>query len=104
MRSLLLERSLTFSMCRSTQPHRILGRFARTRWSCALAELPQRCVRRCLCVVAQGLRDELGSVVILVVLYMMQGVPLGLTMGAMCAPCQHSSGFVSRRGSCSGCE
>lgn len=38
-------------------------------------------------VVAQGLRDELGSVVILVVLYMMQGVPLGLTMGAMCAPC-----------------
>ena len=42
-----------------------------------------------------GLRDELGSVVILVVLYMMQGVPLGLTMGAMCVPTQSSSSLVA---------
>ena len=55
------------------------------------------------CVLAQGLWDELGSVVILVVLYMMQGVPLGLTMGAMCAPCLHSSLYVSSRGSSLGC-
>ena len=42
-----------------------------------------------------GLRDELGSVVILVVLYMMQGVPLGLTMGAMCVPTQASRSLVA---------
>ena len=55
------------------------------------------------CVLAQGLWDELGSVVILVVLYMMQGVPLGLTMGAMCAPCLHPSLYVSSRGPSLGC-
>ncbi|KAK9804906.1 hypothetical protein WJX72_011247 [[Myrmecia] bisecta] len=32
---------------------------------------------------AHTVRDELGSMVLLVVLYMMQGVPLGLTMGSM---------------------
>ena len=30
-----------------------------------------------------GLRGELGNVVLLVVLYMLQGVPLGLSMGSM---------------------
>ena len=56
-----------------------------------------------LSMVAQGLRDELGSVMILVVLYMMQGVPLGLTMGAMCAPCPHLPVHVLNRGSCLAC-
>lgn len=31
----------------------------------------------------KGVREELSGMVVLVLLYMMQGVPLGLTMGAM---------------------
>ena len=32
---------------------------------------------------APGLRDEWGNVLLLVVLYMIQGIPLGLSMGSM---------------------
>lgn len=45
---------------------------ATTEGSCTAAHRP-----------SSLLRDELSAVVLLVVLYMLQGVPLGLSMGSM---------------------